>query len=470
MTIFGFSRPERLPRGLAPERLLRGRFGDWVSRPWFDRATLGSLHRYFPVSRLWAAASVADGDVARFREEVPLAGGDAPEGWLLERALGGVRGACRRHRRVDQAWRRRFFSPGPSPSPAVLVEAELERRAAARVWMASRGLLMPLLAVAKPPAVRWDLPSIPEVVALYDSALADPAGFYQPPDPTPDVERSHEVPGPAGMEYWLRFPSPGRATRDTAWAKVYEPETPAPGLPTLIYCRGLSVEVELWGTTIGTPFELIRSGVRVIAPEAPWHNRRMVPGHWGGEPLLATAPRGAPDLLQAALTEIAVLTTWARRQGSAFVALGGVSLGAITSQFVAAQSAVWPAAMRPDFLFLVATGGSLRQVAVDSELAKVFGLEDALRAGGWSDAALDRLRPLTDPLGPPVMAPERIVMVLGSEDSVTRIDEGRDLAERWRVPADNLFIRKQGHFSVPVGVLHDDAPLRRLRELMAAAV
>jgi hypothetical protein len=126
--------------------------------------------------------------------------------------------------------------------------------------------------------------------------------------------------------------------------------------------------------------------------------------------------------------------------------------------------------MQPDFLFLVATGGSMRQVAVDSELAKVFGLDDALRAAGWTDAALDRLRPLTDPLGPPVMAPEHIVMVLGSEDSVTHFDEGRDLATRWRVPAENLFVRKQGHFSVPVGVLNDDAPLRRLGALMADAV
>ena len=469
MVVLGSGRTPRLPRGLAPERFMRSRFGDWVARPWLDRAAFGSLSRYFPVSRLWAAASLADGDPDRFHEEVPLGRAAGPDSWLLEQALAGVRMARRRHRRVDQAWRRRFFSPGPAASAAVLVETELERRAAARVWMASRGLLMPLLAVTRPPAVRWTIPSVSEVAAAYGAALADPAMFYAAPEPPPEIERSHDVPGPEGAEYWLRFASPGRATRDTAWAKVYEPETPAADAPTLILCHGLAVEVEMWGTGIGIPYALIRAGVRVIAPEAPWHNRRMVPGRWGGEPLIATAPRGAPDLFQASLGEIAVLTGWARGQGSQVVALGGTSLGALTSQLAAAQAQHWPASLRPDVLYLVATGGSVQQVAVDSELADVFGLDDALAAAGWDDAALAALQPLTDPLGPPVMPPERIVMVLGRADSVTRFDEGRDLATRWRVPADNLFIREQGHFSIPLGLLHDDAPLRRLGALMKTA-
>ncbi|MDH3229155.1 MAG: hypothetical protein OEN55_05110 [Alphaproteobacteria bacterium] len=466
--VFGWPDPERLPRGLAPERFLRGRFGDWVARPWLDRAAFGSLSRYFPLSRLWAAASLADGDPGRFREEVPL-GRATADGWLLEPALEGVRMARRRHRRVDQAWRRRLFSPGPAPSARVLVETELERRAASRVWMASRGLLMPLLAATKPPPVRWSIPAVAELEDLYEPAQKDPAAFYAAPDPLPEIEQSHEVPGPEGREYWLRFASPGRATQDTAWAKVYEPEVPAADAPTLILCHGLAVEVEMWGTGIGTPYALIRSGVRVIAPEAPWHNRRMVPGCWGGESLIATAPRGAPDLFQASLGEIAVLTGWARGQGSPVVALGGTSLGALTSQLAATQARHWPDSLRPDLLYLVATGGSVQQVAVDSELADVFGLDDALAAAGWDDAALAALQPLTDPLGPPVMSPERIVMVLGRADSVTHFDEGRDLAARWGVPSDNLFIREQGHFSIPLGLLHDDAPLRRLGALMKTA-
>lgn len=468
MAIFGTSSPERLPRGLAPERFLRGRFGDWVARPWLDRAALGSLTQYFPLSRLWAAASVADGDPQRFCEEVPLTRAATPDRWLVEPMLAGVRRARRRHRRVDQAWRRRFFSPGAAPSARVLVEAELERRAAARVWMASRGLLTPLLATAKSPAVRWAIPSASELESLIGPALADPVAFYAPPHPLPDIERSHAVPGPEGMESWLRFASPGRATRDTAWAKVYEPETLSDRAPTLILCHGLAVESEMWATGIGTPYALIRSGVRVVAPEAPWHNRRMAPARWGGEPMIATAPCGAPDLFQAALGEIAALIGWARGQGSAVVALGGTSLGALTSQLAAVQARHWPESLRPDLLYLVATGGSVQQVAVDSELAEVFGLGDALSAAGWDAAALARLAALTDPLGVPTVPPGRIVMVLGEADSVTRFDKGHELATRWGVPAENLFIRAQGHFSIPVGLLHDDAPLRRLGSLMKA--
>lgn len=460
---------DRLPRGLAPERFLRGRFGEWVARPWLDRAALGSLSQYFPLSRLWAAASVADGDPERFRDEVPLASAAMPKDWLLEPVLSGVRRAVRRHRRVDQAWRRRFFSPLAVPSDRTLVETELERRAAARVWMAARGLLMPLLATVKPPVVRWSIPGISEMETLFGPALADPAAFYAVPEPPPEIEGSHAVPGPEGMEYWLRFASHGRVTSDTAWAKVYESDDLPVDAPTLILCHGLAVETEMWGTGIGTPYGLIRAGVRLVAPEAPWHNRRMAPGRWGGEPLIATAPRGAPDLFQAWLGEIAALIGWARERGSGVVALGGTSLGALTSQLAAVQARHWPESLRPDLLYLVATGGSVQQVAVDSELADVFGLQQALAAAGWEDSALDRLAPLTDPLGDPVMPPERIVMVLGRADGVTRFDEGRELASRWRVPAENLFVREQGHFSIPLGLLHDDAPLHRLHALMAQA-
>lgn len=470
MASFDSAPPDRLPRGLAPERFLRGRFGDWVARPWLDRAAFGSLSQYFPLSRLWAAAWVADGDPERFRDEVPLAHATMPKSWLLEPILSGVRRASRRHRRVDQAWRRRLFSPGATPSARVLVETELERRAAARVWMASRGLLVPLLTTVRPPAVRWAIPSVSDLEPAIGPALADPTAFYMAPDPPPKIERSHAVPGPEGMESWLRFVSPGRATGDTAWAKVYEPEAADAGAPTLILCHGLAVETEMWGTGIGTPYSLIRAGVRVVAPGAPWHNRRQVPGRWGGEPLIATAPRGAPDLFQAALAELAVLIAWARGQGSPVIALGGTSLGALTSQLAAVQARHWPDAMRPDLLYLVATGGSVQQVAVDSELADVFRLDNALAAAGWDDATLKRLAPLTDPLGRPVMPADRIVMVLGRADSVTRFDKGRELATRWNVPRKNVFIREQGHFSIPLGLLFDDAPLQRLHRLMRAEI
>ena len=465
MAFFDWKKMDRLPRGLAPESVLKHRFGDWVSRPWLDRAAFSSLGWYFPLSRLWAAASLAEGDADRFAAEVPFAGGEGPEGWLLDQALQGVRSARRRYFRIQEEWERVCFG-GSARAPSRIVESELERRTAGRIWMATRGLMAPMLSTDGIPAVHWQTPEPAGLLAELAPMLADPAAFYAPPDPLPAIEQSHKAPGPDGMEYWLRFPSKGG---ETAWAKVYEPEEPADRLPTAILCHGLCVEQELWGTTAGVPHALIRQGVRVIAPEAPWHGRRMLPGFYGGEPLIATAPRGGPDLFRAALSEIATLTGWARGQGSHIVAIGGTSLGALTTQLAATQAKAWPAALRPDFLLLVTTSGSLRQVAVDGELGTVFGLGEALGQAGWTDESLQALSPLTDPDDEPVMAPDRIVMVLGREDSVTAFDEGRDLAERWKIPAENLYIRDQGHFSAAVGVVHDDAPVRRLHELMKRA-
>ncbi|MDH5555733.1 MAG: hypothetical protein OEZ03_00200 [Alphaproteobacteria bacterium] len=465
MAFFDGKNMDRLPRGLAPESVLKHRFGDWVSRPWLDRAAFGSLTWFFPLSRLWAAANMAGGDPDRFAAAVPFAGDDGPEGWLLDQALHGVRSAQRRYTRIQDEWERVYFG-GSARAAGRLVEAELERRTAGRIWMATRGLMAPILSNDGIPPVRWQTPVPDALLAELAPMLTDPAAFYAPPDPLPAIECSHKVLGPEGLEYWLRFPS---KDGETAWAKVYEPEEPADRLPTAILCHGLCVEQELWGTTAGIPHALIRQGVRVISPEAPWHGRRMRAGFYGGEPLIATAPRGAPDLFRAALSEIATLTGWARGQGSHSVAIGGTSLGALTTQLAATKARDWPSALQPDFLLLVTTSGSLRQVAVDGELGEAFGLDEALRKAGWTDELLQAMSPLTDPDDRPVMPPERIVMVLGREDSVTAFDEGRSLAERWKVPADNLYIRDQGHFSAAVGVIHDDAPLRQLHDMMMKA-
>lgn len=465
MSFFDWKNLDRLPRGLAPDRVLKNRFGDWVARPWLDRAAFGSLSWYFPLSRLWAAANAAEGDADRFAAQVPLDDGAMPEGWLLDQALQGVRSARRRYQRVEQEWEDVCFAQSRK-APGRIVEIELERRTAGRIWMASRSLLAPMLPRRRIPPVRWDIPAPETLLAEMAPAIADPAAFYAPPDTLPEVACSHKAPGPDGMEYWLRFPS---KDGETAWAKVYEPETVNERLPTAILCHGLCVEQELWGTTTGTPHRLVREGVRVIAPEAPWHNRRMKPGFYGGEPLIATAPRGGPDLFRAALSEIATLIGWARGQGSPAVAIGGTSLGALTAQLAATQAKAWPASLQPDFLLLVTTSGSLRQVAVDSELGNVFGLGAALKEAGWTDEMLQRLSPLTDPDDGPVVPPERIVMVLGRADSVTAFDEGRNLAHRWGVPSDNLFIRDQGHFSAAVGMIHDDAPVQLLYDLMKKA-
>jgi hypothetical protein len=40
------------------------------------------------------------------------------------------------------------------------------------------------------------------------------------------------------------------------------------------------------------------------------------------------------------------------------------------------------------------------------------------------------------------------------------------LAERWAVPPENLFVRRQGHFTASLAAYNDTAPMRRLIEIV----
>jgi hypothetical protein len=64
------------------------------------------------------------------------------------------------------------------------------------------------------------------------------------------------------------------------------------------------------------------------------------------------------------------------------------------------------------------------------------------------------------------MGGSRTVMVLGRADNVTPFAGGLALARQWQVPTENLFLRRQGHFTVALGLWRDAAPLRRLVDLL----
>src|ERR1043165_4163965 len=67
------SRDERRYPGLAAERFRRNLAGYALAWPWFDGLGAWMLRRlYFPASRLWAAAELADGSAERFWEAVPM--------------------------------------------------------------------------------------------------------------------------------------------------------------------------------------------------------------------------------------------------------------------------------------------------------------------------------------------------------------------------------------------------------------
>ena len=65
------------------ERLIQSPVGALIARPWFDLFVLGFFtHRFFPLSRLWAAARAALGGAARrVRAVVHEERGGVGPGW-----------------------------------------------------------------------------------------------------------------------------------------------------------------------------------------------------------------------------------------------------------------------------------------------------------------------------------------------------------------------------------------------------
>ncbi|MEQ8354163.1 MAG: hypothetical protein RH942_01390 [Kiloniellaceae bacterium] len=436
-------------------------------RPWYDRMAVRTVaHWFLPLSRAWAAALESRGDEGRFAAELPLKA--FPEGlcgWRLRRALAATTELAKVHAGTDARWRDVFFAAA-SPGAAVLVAAERNRRQSAHDLMAARRHFTCLRRRVQP--VRWRLPE-PHGMPAPASLQGDGGTCIKRPAALPDVEQSHWVPGPYGRQCWLRFAAPG-LPGDTAWAQVIEPE----GItdpPTLISLHGICMESEHWGLamdSVDIAPALTRKGFRIIRPEGPWHGRRRVPGSYGGEPAMAEGPLGFLKLFSAWGAEVPVLIDWTRRQGSGLVALGGVSLGALTSQLVAVAATDWPAAQQPDALILIACSERLKDVAFDGSLAAAIGLPARLAAEGWDAADIDGYLPLMEPRGLPVMAADKIVMVLGEADDLTPFDGGLALARRWGVPPVNLFLRRQGHFSVAFDLARRPQPLDRLGEILGA--
>lgn len=450
-------------------RALRGPLGDLVLRPWFDWLALRFLSRcYLPVSRGWAAGLAAEGDPERFRAALPDSGLSDSR---LASLLNGLSDRRMRHELADAEWRQQFFD-GPEGTDRQRVGAELARRDAAHSLMAARSAFLPQR--GRLPAVDWSLSTPDETEAAHGSRLSDPALAFPPPD-LPEVELSRTVPGAYGAEYWLRYKAP--VIGDTAWARVHEPPV-KPGAPdgsgpaaspgeigvgpTLIYLHGICMENEMWrGGASPLPL-LMERGVRLLFPEGPWHGRRRPAGGYGGEPVIAGGPRGFLELFQAWIAEVAVLIDWAHRTRVGPVILGGVSLGSLTCQLVPGASQGWPQNLRPDALLLAATTGDLASLAWDGSLARELTLREGIEPLGWSAEEVRRWLPLLAPDDDPGLAPERIVMVLGRSDDLTPFDGGIGLARRWQVPEENLFLRRQGHFSVSLGLLRDPRPLDRL--------
>jgi len=438
--------------------------------PWLDPIANRALrHWYFPLSRLWAAADQAGGDVDRFFEGVPLDPLTSPR-YHLRELLARFEQTRAAADALDAAWRQAFFaghdSDGFEPSPVQLSALESARLDSRHRFNSMRAQFRGLLRV-KPPRIRHDIPGPDAVGRVYDRALADPSRVFAPPATMPAVEVSHTIARRHGRDYWLKFKSPSPRLGDEVFARVHEPagvENP----PTLIFGHGVCVEFDHWRGLLDEAAGLVERGIRVIRPEAPWHGRRRPCGQFGGEQMIAAFPLGNLDLVSAAVQEWSVLADWARRTSTGPVAFGGSSLGALTAQLAADRANLWPAHLRPKALLLITHCSQFDHAIHDGDLMTILGGYDAAVHAGWTQETVSRYLKLLAPAASSPIPPDRIVTILGTSDRITPFESGERLIEGWRVPEDNRFILNRGHFSVPVTLMRHRSPMKRFREVLAA--
>ena len=455
------SRPRRRVAAGSLERFVRSAAGGLLLRPWFDEAALRVLTQwYFPLSRGWAAALAAHGSVAAFLEALPC-------GRFSRRLLPGILARAQGREAVLQAadahWDEAFFGDGTAT-----VEAEARRLRAAAALTNVRSSLLPLHMTTPLPPVAWDVEPEVAVAKRHGRRLAHPERAFEDDFEAGAVEPSRGFLTHHGVDGWVRFPAGAPcAGKKPAWARVSAPlVAEAPAMPTLIFTHGIGMETEFTGDGRNPLRALVAAGIRVIRPEGPWHGRRRLDGSYGGEPVLARGPGGMLDYLHAHVIEIGRLTAWARATRGGPVAIGGISLGALTTQLAAVAANHWPEEARPDALFLVAPSLSLSAVTFEGSLTRALGVPDAIRAAGWSLSTIDHWRTLLEPVAAPAVPAAKTVVVIGLTDDVTLAAGGEALVRAWKLPEKNVFRSPAGHFSTSLGLARDARPFHRLLEIL----
>lgn len=452
----------RLVAHASNRHLLAGPLGALIARPWLDTLTLQALkHAFFPLSRLWAAASAADGSVDAFWDQSGQPRRHEHTARVRD-ILARFEEAKVTSTATDAAWERVFFGAAET-SRSTGVALETARHNRRDVLNKQRRLFLPLLS-RQTPRVRLAIDTPEAIAAVYDPNQ-DTDRLFAAPSTMPLVQVSHPVPGVASTDHWLRFASPSQRLGDTCWARVHTPDgVVAP--PTVILGHGVCVDFDHWHGLIDETQALLAQGIRVIRPEAPWHGRRTPLGYFGGERAIGTFPSGMLDLFVAAICEWAVIADWARRTSSGPLAVGGTSLGALTAQLCASVAHTWPQRLQPQALYLMTHSGAMADAMLTGAVSTLFADPAAALAKGWTAAGVRRQMSLIDPVRPPVMPPARIVSVLGSRDVITPFDGGETLVWRWGVPEANVFISKRGHFTIPMSLARDPAPTRRFGEIL----
>ncbi|MGE5150193.1 MAG: hypothetical protein ACM3II_08740 [Rhodospirillaceae bacterium] len=240
--------------------LLDSPIGGLLARPWLDAAGLFGLRRYMPLSRLWAAANTAEGDVAVFRDQM----GGLPAFWSTFQLRPLLAHHDRLKRAADEArrtWETAIFDSHQASDPGPLDD---RRRRASTVHQMTRGYFAPLLIPRRPALARWQIDP--------PGALqADPPALYRAPIDPKSVEVSRRFVREGLAEYWLRAPTPSprlvaRSGSEQLYARVIEPAD-GQARDALIFGSGLCLEFDLLAAAPRDPGRrLAAMGWRVIEP------------------------------------------------------------------------------------------------------------------------------------------------------------------------------------------------------------
>ena len=445
-------------------RLIASPAGRFIARPWLDTCTLYLLKNwYFPLSRLWAAARAAEGDVDRFIEQVPL---DLPSGSqrkTIASALQQFERARLKAFSIEQLWHSYFFGEEPVAEERlpIVEEMRLDFRTA---YNMTRKKFISLRRLVKT-SVAMNPPSPGDVARRFGENGEKLPGLFAPPEQFPTLTVSRTIPSSHGRDYWLRFPSPSEQMNDLVYARVHEPlgvENP----PTLIFGHGICVEFDHYRQIIDEVTQLTQMGIRVIRPEAPWHGRRVLPGHFGGEQFLSKIPISMFDFIIAQHQEWGTIIDWCRQNSSGPVAIGGSSLGAQSAKAIITSATSWPESLQPDALLAITHSQHMAEAAQDGALSDIWNFGSALRAVGWTQELEQAWLQKLDPIQPACISGNHVVTVCGTEDTVTPIHSALAQMDAWNVPGENRFTYRRGHFSIPLGMINNNEPLLRFAAII----
>ena len=212
---------------------------------------------------------------------------------------------------------------------------------------------------------------------------------------------------------------------------------------------------------------MARVGMRIVLPDGPGHNRRCKPGLYGGESFLTEPPiSGIQHFVRAGARIRGDLIAWCRAQGPGKRLARRHFARRLTSQVAASRWRYWPAECKPDALFLMTTTARVSALPLESSLGQMADIDNEVRRHGWRPEHFAALEPITDAGRSRRSTHRRIVLMIGTRDGRDPAAGGHELAQRWRVPKENLFVRDRGHFSAAIGLGVDPSPFARMFDIL----